>query len=55
MSDEKKPIQDEELDKVSGGARTNPVIPVDPIRPGAPPTHPGSPGDPIKPRTNPVG
>ena len=35
MSDEKKPVQDEELDKVSGGVGTHP-IPIDPIRPGAP-------------------
>lgn len=56
MSDEKKPIQDEELDKVSGGVGTHP-IPIDPIRPGAPPTHPGGPvTDPIGGRkSNPVG
>jgi hypothetical protein len=49
MSDDKKPVQDEELDKVSGGAGTHP-IPIDPIRPGGPPTHP-VPGMP----TNPIG
>lgn len=56
MTDDKKPIQDEELDKVSGGAGTHP-IPIDPIRPGQPPTHPGQPlPDPIGGRkSNPVG
>jgi hypothetical protein len=56
MSDEKKPIQDEELDKVSGGVGTHP-IPIDPIRPGQPPTHPGGPiTDPIGgKKSNPVG
>ena len=52
MSDDKKPIQDEELDKVSGGVGTHP-IPIDPIRPGEPPTHPGKgnipPGGPTHP------
>jgi hypothetical protein len=42
MSDEKKQVQDEELDKVSGGIGTHP-IPIDPIRPGQPPTRPGQP------------
>ena len=46
MSDEKKPVQDEELDNVSGGQSSHP-IPIDPIRPGGPPTHPGRPTDPI--------
>jgi hypothetical protein len=48
MSDENKPIQDEELDKVSGGVASHPgpiAPPIDPIRPipggAAPPTHPG--------------
>ncbi|MFY9719512.1 MAG: hypothetical protein WAK16_07690 [Candidatus Cybelea sp.] len=56
MSDEKKQVQDEELDKVSGGFGTHP-IPIDPIRPGQPPTHPGQPrNNPIGGRkTNPVG
>ncbi|HEY2474950.1 MAG TPA: hypothetical protein VGI19_09120 [Candidatus Cybelea sp.] len=54
MSDDKKPIQDEELDKVSGGRGTHPV-PIDPIRP-APPTHPGGGDIPIGgKRSNPVG
>jgi hypothetical protein len=48
MSDEKKQVQDEELDKVSGGIGTHP-IPIDPIRPGQPPTHPG------QPEPNPIG
>ncbi len=39
MSDEKKQVQDEELDKVSGGVGTHPIR-IDPIRPGEPPTHP---------------
>jgi hypothetical protein len=53
MSDQKK---DEELDDVSGGARTNPQpIPIDPIRP-MPPTHPGGGAElPITRPTNPVG
>lgn len=46
MSDEKKPVQDEELDNVSGGVMSHP-LPIDPIRPGQPPTHPGLPTDPI--------
>jgi hypothetical protein len=55
MSDQNKPIQDEELDKVSGGIGTHPV-PIDPIRPGGPPTHPIDPKDPIgHPKSNPVG
>ncbi|HLY01882.1 MAG TPA: hypothetical protein VKR56_05225 [Candidatus Cybelea sp.] len=55
MSDQNKPIQDEELDKVSGGIGTHPV-PIDPIRPGGPPTHPINPIDPIGgKKSNPVG
>jgi len=54
MSDQNKPIQDEELDKVSGGIGTHPV-PIDPIRPGGPPTRPSIPGAPIMGKTNPVG
>ena len=40
MSDEYKEINEEELDKISGGVSTHP-FPRDPIRPGNPPTHPG--------------
>jgi hypothetical protein len=55
MSDEKKQVQDEELDKVSGGVGTHP-IPIDPIRPGQPPSHPSPGQNPIGgKRTNPVG
>jgi hypothetical protein len=53
MSDQKKPIQENELDRVSGGTGTHPVEPM-PIRP-TPPTHP----EPIPPTpghpTNPAG
>jgi hypothetical protein len=54
MSDQKKPVQDEELDQVSGGLNTHPG-PVNPIRPGQPPTHPIDPISPIKPPTHPGG
>ncbi len=40
MSDEQKQIEDEELDKISGGVDSHP-FPRDPIRPGGPSTHPG--------------
>lgn len=55
MSDEYKQIEEEELDKISGGVGTHP-FPRDPIRP-EPPTHPGGPvTDPIGGRkSNPVG
>lgn len=58
MSDDKKPIQDEELDQVSGGVSSHPGIPVDPIRPGGtPPTHPGGINNPVRPGrpSNPAG
>lgn len=47
MSDDKKKVQDEKLDDVSGGVGSHPVPPM-PVRPPTPPTHPG------KGRTNPV-
>jgi hypothetical protein len=41
MSDEKKPIQEEELDKVSGGfGGPGTHVPQDPIRPSGPKTNP---------------
>ena len=46
MSDDFKNINEEELDKISGGVTTHPM-PHDPIKPGNPPTHPGLPTDPI--------
>ncbi|HEY2474949.1 MAG TPA: bacteriocin [Candidatus Cybelea sp.] len=55
MSDQYKEMNEEELDKVSGGVSTHP-FPRDPIKPGAPPTHPGGGDIPIGgKRTNPVG
>lgn len=53
MSDHKNPVQDEELDQVSGGGAggTRP-IPIDPIRP-EPPTHPSGPELPIRMPTHP--
>lgn len=53
MSDDKKKVQDEKLDDVSGGIGAHPVPPM-PVRPGGPPTHPG-PGvpTPIKPGPEP--
>lgn len=56
MSDDKRQVEDAELDKASGGMGTHP-FPRDPIRP-EPPTHPAGPIiDPIEPgkRSNPVG
>ena len=57
MSDEKRQVEDEELDSASGGIGSHPY-PHDPIRPGQPPTHPSGPIiDPIEPSkpSNPVG
>jgi hypothetical protein len=50
MSDQKN---EQELDHVSGGVQTNPIMPIFP--PEKPPTHPIIPGAPIKGKTNPVG
>ncbi|MGB6520387.1 MAG: bacteriocin [Candidatus Cybelea sp.] len=55
MSDQYKEMNEEELDKVSGGMSTHP-FPRDPIRPGNPPTHPGGGDIPITgKKSNPVG
>jgi bacteriocin-like protein len=54
MSDDQKQMQDEELDKISGGVFSHPV-PRDPIKPGTPPTHPGGPELPVRHPSNPVG
>jgi hypothetical protein len=50
MSDQKR---DQELDQVSGGVPSTPIIPI--LPPDKPPTHPIIPGAPIKGKTNPVG
>jgi hypothetical protein len=50
MSDQK---QDQELDRVSGGIQSTPIIPIFP--PKKPPTNPIIPVGPIKSKTNPVG